>query len=81
MLKKVISIATALSLCAAAATTVSAELNYTNARPYDTQTVDFSKSEIGAVTTSSLITVRYANDGAERTNQYNYSKIAESLRL
>lgn len=78
MFKKIISIAAALSLYAATAAMVSAELNYTNARPTDTQTVDFNEAEIGTVTNASLITVKYASDGAVRTNQNKYDKVTES---
>ena len=78
MQKKFISVVAALSIGAAAATMVSAELNYTNARPTDTQVVDFNEAEIGSITNASTITVRYTNDGAVRTNQNKYDKTAES---
>ena len=78
MIKKFISTAAALSLCAALATTVSAELNYTNARPTDTQTVDFNEAETGTVTNTSPITVKYTNDGAVRIDQNKYDKVTES---
>lgn len=78
MLKKFISTAAALSLCAALATMVSAELNYTNARPTDTQVVDFNEAEVGTISDASKINVQYLNDGAKRQNQHKYTKTAES---
>ena len=82
MLKKFISITAALSMCAVAATTVSAELNYTNARTTKTQTVSFDDSELGVVTTATPIWVHYAEkDGSgleSRNNQFKYQKITES---
>ena len=78
MLKKFISTAAALSLCAALATMVSAELNYTNARPTDTQVVDFNEAEVGTISDASIINVQYLNDGAKRQNQHKYTKTVES---
>lgn len=77
MLKKIISITAALSLCAALAATASAELNYNNARPTETQTVDFNDSPLGAVADNPTINIHYSG-GAVRQNQNKYDKIESS---